>query len=49
MVDVHPFIKLLYVAAAYTSKGQSADVIQQKPLKAGIKRGFDLYTVGQVV
>ncbi|CAN5974497.1 unnamed protein product [Sphagnum jensenii] len=31
-----------------TSKGQPADVIQQKPLKAGIKRGFDLYTAGQV-
>jgi hypothetical protein len=48
MVDVHPFIKLLYVAAGCTSKGQPADVIQQKPLKAGIKRGFDLYTAGQV-
>jgi hypothetical protein len=48
MVDVHPFIKLLYVAAGCTSKGQPADVIQQKPLKAGIKRGFDLYMAGQV-
>ncbi len=48
MVDVHPFIKLLYVATGCTSKGQPADVIQQKPLKAGIKRGFDLYTAGQV-
>ncbi len=48
MVDVHPFIKLLYVVAGCTSKGQPADVIQQKPLKAGIKRGFDLYTAGQV-
>jgi hypothetical protein len=42
MVDVHPFIKLLYVAAGCTFKGQPADV------KAGIKRGFDLYTAGQV-
>jgi hypothetical protein len=49
MVDVHPFIKLLYVAAGCTFKGQPADVIQQKPLKASIKRGFDLYTAGQVV
>jgi hypothetical protein len=31
-----------------TSKSQPADVIQQKPLKAGIKQGFDLYTAGQV-
>lgn len=48
MGDLHSFIKLLYVAAGCTSEGQPADVIQQKPLKAGIKRCFDLYTAGQV-
>jgi hypothetical protein len=49
MGDLHNFIKLMmYVAAGCTSKGQSADVIKQKPLKARIKRCFDLYTAGQV-
>lgn len=46
--EMYPLVKLSYVPAGCTGKAQPADVIQQKPLKAGIKHGFDLWTSRQV-
>jgi hypothetical protein len=48
MKDDFSHFKLLFVLASCTGKAQSADVIQQRPLKAGIKHGFDVRTAREV-